>query len=128
MEETDYSMIPTDVPLWLKPYVGAAMRAGLLSGLPEEEADVFSPDSPITGGEAAVILQNALDLSVQSALSEDGDVPAWAAVAVTAMTENGMPMQYDGVLTRADVAKMLYQVKQLSVDAPGAAVLRLQEM
>lgn len=128
MEETDYSMIPTDVPLWLKPYVGAAMRAGLLSGLPEEEADVFSPDSPITGGEAAVILQNALDLSVQSALSEDGDVPAWAAVAVAAMTENGMPMQYDGVLTRADVAKMLYQVKQLSVDAPGAAVLRLQEM
>lgn len=123
--------VPADTPQWLKPYLAAAMRAGLTAGLPEEEAGSFCADRPITGGEAAVILQNALDLSVphQAAATEDGqeELPVWAAVSLTAMSDNGICLQANEQLNRGQLAQMMYQVSRLALDAPGVAVIRMQQ-
>lgn len=138
LQEASATDLPEDTPGWLKPYLAAAMRAGMTAGWPENEAGAFLADQPITGAEAAVMLQNALDLSIsqqtmQSASEEaDADasneeIPAWAAVALTAMSENGIQMQAAQTLTRGDVAQVMYQVSRLAINAPGLAVIRMQE-
>ena len=125
--EEDFSNIPTDVPLWLKPYVGAAMRSGLLEGWPETETGSFDANAPITGAEAAVMLQNALDLTLtETAAEEDSEIPVWAADSLAVMDENGIALQFDQVLTRAQAAEVLYQISFLSVTAPGMMALRMQ--
>ena len=121
--------IPQDTPDWLRPYMAAALRAGLTAGLPENEDGNFCADQPITGAAAAVMLQNALDLSIsQNALEtsagEESDVPAWAALSLTAMAENGIDMGAQDVLTRGDTAKVLYQVSYLAQSAPGTAAYK----
>lgn len=125
--EEDFSNIPTDVPLWLKPYVGAAMRSGLLDGWPETETGSFDADAPITGAEAAVMLQNALDLTLtETASEEDSEIPVWAADSLAVMNDNGIALSFDQVLTRAQAAQVLYQISILSVTAPGMMVFRMQ--
>ena len=81
---------------WLKPYLAAAMRSGLMTGWIEE--DVFHPDAIITGREAAAMIQNALDLTEPMVLSE-------------------------GNLTRGEAAEAIYQVSRLKADAPGMMCL-----
>ena len=82
------------------------------------------------------MLQNVLDLTISqdtleteqvSAQLDAEEVPAWAAVSLTAMAENGIAMDAAQVLTRGDVAQILYQVADLSMDAPGMAVIRMQQ-
>ncbi len=126
VEEQDYSAVPTDVPLWLRPYVGAAMRSGLLEGCPDTQTGGFEGDSPISQAEAAVMVQNALQLaSVQTAQLETEDVPAWACAAVTALTENGLSLMPLENLTRGEAAELLYEVNYLAVYAPGTQVFRM---
>ena len=127
LEEVDYSGIPEDVPQWLKPYVGAAIRSGLLEGWPQTETGAFDANSPITGAEAAVLLQNALDLSLVETISQTEEIPVWAADAVTVMSQYGMDVQYDGILTRGQAAEILYQVNTLAIFAPGMEVFRMQQ-
>lgn len=126
-ENTSYAGVPADAPQWLKPYLAAALRSGLVAGWPE--TNDFS--APITGAEAAVMLQNALDLSVAPEVLEqvaamDEIVPDWAAASVMAMNCNGLAVDANAQLTRAQMAEMLYQVKFLALDAPGMAVIRKQ--
>ena len=127
-ENVSYADIPTDTPAWLKPYFAAALRSGLTAGLPEEK----DPYSPITGAEAAVMLQNALDLTVsQEALESvstvhSEDIPTWAAASLTVMNENGIALDASQTLNRGDTAQLLYQVSYLAVNAPGTAVFRMQ--
>ena len=61
-DRAEYTGMAQDAPDWLKPYLAAAVRSGLLAGMPESQT--FGAEEPITGAEAAVILQNALDLPV----------------------------------------------------------------
>ena len=110
-----------DSPDWLKPYLAAAMRSGLMAGLPDGEG--FDADQPITGAEAAVMLQNALDLSVPSDVEADGDVPVWAADAITVLGANGISLDAE-TMTRAQAAEVLYQASKLAAEAPGIAVLK----
>ncbi len=119
-----------EVPQWLRPYLAAAVRSGLTSGLPESET--FGAQEPITGAEAAVMLQNALDLSVSSdqteaVMAQEADVPAWAQEALTVMAVSGVTLPYADSLTRAQVAETLYQVSGLTATAPGMAVFRAQQ-
>ena len=107
---------------WLRPYVAAAMRSGLTAGWPDGE--VFAADQPITGAEAAVMLQNALDLTVPTDLTADGDVPVWAADAITVLGANGISLTAQADLTRAQAAQALYQASKLAQDAPGIAMLQ----
>ena len=129
LEDVSYEAVPEDTPHWLKPYLAAAMRAGLTAGLPDNKSASFEADSPITGGEAAVMVQNALDLSVSvdASLEEDEAMPAWAANAVTAMTENGITLDALATMNRGQAAEVLYQVFQIAPEAPGMAVIRMQQ-
>ena len=128
MEDVSYAGVPTDAPQWLKPYLAAANRAGITAGWP----DTQDYSAAVTGAEAAVLLQNILDLTVepesleQVAAMDDG-VPAWAEASVTAMSCNGIRVDANAPLTRAQMAEMLYQVKFLALDAPGMAVIRKQQ-
>lgn len=128
VDSSELTAADGDTPAWLQPYLAAAMRAGLTAGLPEAS----QADEAITGAEAAVVLQNALALTVTqealetAAMDTETDVPAWAASSLQVLQENGLALSANQALTRADVAEVLYQVSQLAVDAPGTAVFRLQ--
>ena len=106
---------------WLKPYLAAAMRAGLTAGWPQ--GDVFGAEEPITGAEAAVMLQNALDLTAETAATDEA-VPVWAADALHALRSHGIELNADAPLTRGDAAVVIYQVAQLKADAPGIRALQ----
>ena len=124
LEETaNYTGYPEDVPQWLRPYLAAALRSGLTAGLPAEDAQTLGEG--ITGGAAAVMLQNALDLAVMTVVDEGReDVPQWAAVAVAALQDNGVSVKAMETLTRGETAKLLYQISLLAEDAPGLAMYR----
>ena len=76
-----------ETPLWLQPYLAAAIRSGLTAGLPDQET--FGADVAITQGEARQMISNALDLE-------------------------GEEFAADAVLTRGDAARMLYEAACLS--------------
>ena len=80
-----------DCAPWLKPYLAAAMRSGLLTGCVEENS--FQAEAIITGPEAATMIQNALDLEEPMVLTEEN-------------------------LTRAEAALAIYQVSQRMTDIP----------
>ena len=131
-DNTAYEQMNQDVPGWLKPYLAAAMRSGLVAGLPDRET--FGAEEAITGAEAAVMLQNALDLAISQQTLEtmnqdegESDVPAWAAVSLTAMAENGIQLEANEPLNRGQVAEILYQAARLAPDAPGSSVFRMQK-
>ncbi|MBO5954083.1 MAG: cadherin-like domain-containing protein [Oscillospiraceae bacterium] len=123
-----YTGMAKDAPNWLKPYLAAAVRSGLLAGWPAE-SETFAADAPITGSEAAVILHNALDLSGTADVirTDSEQVPTWADTAVAVMNENGFPFTADAAMNRGQVAQVLYQVSLIADDAPGMAVFRLQQ-
>lgn len=110
---------------WLQPYLDAAIRSGLVTGWQQES---FQMNEAITGAEAAVALQNALDLPVghEKAASLE-EVPVWAATSLAVMAENGLQLHGDGTLTRADAAQILYRASRLSVGAPGMMVFNMQQ-
>jgi len=87
-----------EVPQWLRPYLAAALRAGITTGISQTDYD-----APITGAEAALMLQNALGLENVEVFSPEEDA-----------------------MTRADTALALYQAARLAPDAPGMSVIRKQ--
>ncbi len=102
-----------DAPAWVQPYLAAAMRRGLVRGMISDEGLVFCPDEAITGEQAAVLLQNALELPV-SAAATDSTVSVWAADSVQALSEAGILWKADAqTLTRLEAAKLLYQINRL---------------
>ena len=110
-------------PDWLKPYLAAAMRSGLTAGWPEGQ--IFGADQAISGAEAAVMLQNALDLQpAAETVAADETAPAWACDALNVLSGYGIDLDAQGVLTRGDAAQVIYRVSQLKNDAPGMIALR----
>ena len=84
-------------------------------------------DAPITGAEAAVALQNALDLSVgHEEIAYGDEVPAWAATSLAVMAANGLPLEANAPLTRGDVSLILYQASRMAIGAPGTMVFNMQ--
>ena len=82
-EALTYTGFTDEIPVWLQPYLAAALRAGLTEGLADQE--IFAPDSPITGTDAAILLTNATDR--EYALTQEP-------------------------LTRADAARILYDCQR----------------
>lgn len=114
-----------DAPQWVQPYLDAAIRSGLVSGWQQES---FEMDEPVTGAEAAVALQNALDLPAgHGEISYGQDAPAWAATSLAVMEENGLPLEADAPVTRGQTAQILYQVSRMAVGTPGMVVFNMQE-
>ena len=122
-EAATYTGYTDDVPNWLKPYLAAAMRSGMTAGLPASESGAFGAFENITGGEAAVMLQNAMDLAVsvsaEVSVGKDDTETHWAAAAVTAMSNNGIDLSLTDTLTRGQVAMLLYRISQMTDSAPG---------
>ena len=120
-EQPEYTALAEQAPQWLRPYIAAAVRSGLVANwklLTEEEWDT---EAPITGSEAALILQNALDLPAVAAMAEEE--ASWEEMALAVMREQGIFLD-DVPMTRAEAAKVLYQASRLAVNAPGMAALR----
>ena len=114
-----------DAPDWVQPYLDAAVRSGLVSGW---EAESFQLQEAITGAEAAVALQNALDLSADyEAMTYAEEAPEWAAASLAVMAENGLELNAAAELTRGEVAQMLYQVSRMAVGAPSTMVFSVQD-
>ncbi len=120
-EDAQFTGYTDEVPDWLKPYLSAALRSGMTAGLPTSETGIFGAEEAITGGEVAVMLQNALDLSVSTAAQEQSgkEDAHWAAAAVTVMGENGIALSLSEPMTRGEASQILYQVSQLMQTAPG---------
>lgn len=79
-----------ETPLWLQPYLAAAIRSGFTAGLSDQET--FGSNVTITQAEARLMLQNALDQSAEEVFAETTDAP----------------------LTRSDAAQLLYQASKLA--------------
>ena len=113
-ENATYTGFTDDAPSWLKPYLAAALRAGLTANW--QAGDVFGAEQPITGAEAALLMQNALDFPLSTAETDDS-VEITAAMA--ALAENGLVLP-SSAMTRGQVAMALYQMTQIAPTAPGA--------
>lgn len=113
------------VPNWVEPYLAAAIRSGLVSGW---EPESFDMEAAVTGAEAAVAIQNALDLPADHETAATGqDAPVWAAASLAVMAANGMELDAAAPLSRAETAQLLYRVSRVSVGAPGIMVLSMQK-
>ena len=114
-----------EISPWLRPYLAAAVRSGLTAGLPNQET--FGEEEPITEAEAAVMLQNALDLSAEEvAVADVSAVPEWAREALLALNGNGIELGGEETMTRSDAAQALYRASLLFEEAPGMQILRMQ--
>ena len=114
-----------DAPQWVQPYLDAAIRSGLVTGWQQES---FNMEEPVTGAEAAVALQNALDLSAgHEEIVYDEEAPVWATTSLAVMADNGVQLQADAALTRGEVSRILYQVSRMAIGAPGTMVFNMQE-
>lgn len=120
-ETATYTGFTDQVPNWLKPYLAAALRSGITADWPH--AQVFGSNEPINGMEAALLMQNALDLTVTTMVGKDeeSDIPSWAITAMTAMADNGLALT-TGDLTRGQAAKLLYRASHIAPTAPGMNV------
>ncbi|MGN0976647.1 MAG: Ig-like domain-containing protein [Faecousia sp.] len=113
-EGLTYTGYDDEIPQWLQPYLAAAVRSGLTAGLPEQ--DTFGAEEPITGAEAAVLLQNALDLQTdtEAIAQEDSPIPAWAQMPLAALNGSGIELDAEAVMTRGQTAQVLYQASQIA--------------
>ena len=107
-------------PLWLKPYLAAALRSGMISGYPVEGGTEFRPDAPLIGRDAAVMVRNVLDFSVPTAVEADGSIAVWVSESVSPALS--LP-EGEEALTRGDVAVLLYQISRIRTAAPNLSVI-----
>ena len=113
-----------EAPQWLKPYLAAALRSGLICGYPCEGGIEFRHQNPITGDEAAVMIQNVLNLAIPTALEENGTIAAWASESAAAYGSASLTLpQGEEPLTRGDTAVLLYGISKLNASASGLSVI-----
>lgn len=108
---TDESVTQTgyeDIPQWLQPYLAAAIRSGLTSGM--EVAEKFHPDQAISAQDAAAMICCALHLEAidQTAASTD-ETTALSAQEIA--NQNGFDISGE-TLKRGDAACIVYQASQ----------------
>lgn len=78
----------SDIALSARGYVASSLENGYIKGVEVDGKQYFYPNNPITRAEAAVILNNILDLATPvSTLSfpDLGSIPVWAKGAVNAL-------------------------------------------
>ena len=94
VEETGFV---DESPKWLKPYLAAALRSGIIAGYPGEGGAQFRAEQTITAAEADRMTRNALRFAV----------PAAAMDGAESESLDAAPM------TRSDAAKKLYAISLL---------------
>ena len=114
-------------PAWMRPYIVSAFKSGMVAGVTSPDGMVFRPSSNLTRAEAAVMLQNILDLpqSQEAAVfSEDCAVPVWAQASVSALESAGISIPVTTSaenLTRREAAELLYECWTLCQNRETAA-------
>ena len=100
VEETGFV---DESPKWLKPYLAAALRSGIIAGYPGEGGAEFRAQQTVTAAEADRMTRNALRFAVPAAAMDD---------AVSEIADMS-PM------TRAEAAKRLYRLSRLRREHSG---------
>ncbi|MDD3165357.1 MAG: Ig-like domain-containing protein [Oscillospiraceae bacterium] len=102
----------TDTPAWMQPYVVAALSDGIITGVSSNGGMVFRPAASLTNAEAAVMVQNILNLPRAEDAMAASDVPVWAESAISALSEAGIPCTGSAmdIVTRRGAANLLYAV------------------
>lgn len=103
------------IPTWAKGAVSAALKAGVVQGSRDENgAPVFRADSSISRAEAAVMLDNLLDITDVPVAVFSAGSGHWAAQSAANLSASGIIRAEDagsiplsGILTMADAAEML---------------------
>ncbi len=106
------------IPTWAKGYAASALKEGMIQGRISETGDiVFSADSQITRAEAAVILNQVLEVSDLAAQSDYADldtVPTWAYQAAVNLetvgvlnTDTAGALALEETVNRGEAAQML---------------------
>lgn len=110
-------------PAWMRPYLVRALRSGMISGTGREDGLYFRPADCLTRAEAAVMVQNILDLPSEGvsvfSLTQDGQplVPIWAQQAVSALAAAGIEtdvLNCEQPLTRMEASQLLYEACMLA--------------
>ena len=96
-----------NIPFWLKPYLAAALRSGLTADIP----DFRDMSAPISGGEAGVLVRNALSLDVSAFAGQQED--SWHVPALAALSRQGISLEADLPLTRGQAGELLYAAHQI---------------
>ena len=103
-----------DISAWAKGYVSAALVVGTVRGSHNDAGQtVFAPNSPVTRGEATVIIDRLLatgDVADTASAFSPDTVPAWAyqsAVNMEAVSVLSGGSDLSQPLTRAEAAQML---------------------
>ena len=107
-----------ETPSWMQPYITTALSNGMISGTSTDDGVVFRPTAVMTKAEAAVMLQNILELPLPDtaavfSFDEESYVPVWAYEACSALSNAGISLQLsseDDVITRRDAADILYKL------------------
>lgn len=104
----------SSIPAWTKPYVSTGLMAGIITGYKNDDGQlVFSPQKAITFSEAAVVINNLLEITDVVAVDAMGQTtcPAWSYQAEANLAAcNIMPAMCDDCgrnITRAEAAEML---------------------
>ncbi|MGI6027830.1 MAG: Ig-like domain-containing protein [Candidatus Heteroscillospira sp.] len=100
----------SDIAQWLRPYVSTALLSGAISGESTDSGAVFAPGRPISGAEAAVMLDHVLGLQNVSHMNQDGSVPVWAEQSVMNLSSSRILTYGEAAsesLTRAEAAEIL---------------------
>lgn len=110
-----------ETPEWLKPYLVSALRCGIVRGTPSEDGLRFCGSDPVTGAQAAVMLQNILHLQQpedSTVFASEHSVPAWAMQSVQALSQAGLTLSGDcaAPLTHRQAACLLYEASTLLPD------------
>jgi hypothetical protein len=82
-------------PQWLKPYLAAALRSGIITGYPAEGGVEFRDSQAVCADEAAAMVRRAVDF------------------ALPAASMDGPELLGRDPLTRSDAAKALYRIGRL---------------
>ena len=89
---------------WMRPYITAAYRSGVISGVSAETGMEFRPNAALTKAECAVMLQNMLDLpqpDTQPVFSvEEGEcIASWAVPSASALQSAGLELTPENAQT-----------------------------
>ena len=104
------------IQTWAKPYVSSALKAGVIQGsLTADGQAVFRGTDTITGAEAAVMLDRALQVTDVTVMASENAAPAWAAQSAANLASCGMLTREElsAPVTRGEAAGLLCRALEL---------------
>ena len=112
----------SDINVKYRPYIATAQRLGYINGKNIEGASYFDPKGNISKAEAAIVINNILEIeegNYVATFADDAAIPTWAKTAVYALTSAGVfngdgggVIKPSAILSRAETVQMIYNAKK----------------